>query len=88
MNLRSDLFDEVLDRAVAHVDNFIVSISNLLVELDQFEGLTLHRFLASDGVYEYIWDSAIFIVELCDGYAYVVLSGRLEFQVERKFMLT
>lgn len=88
MDFTSDLFNEVLNRSVAHVDNFIVSVGNFLVELYQFQCLTLKQFLASDLVDEYVRDNTILVFELCEGDAYVVLSRRLEFEVERKLMLT
>lgn len=87
MDFGPDVFDEVLDRSVAHVDNFIVSVSNLLVELNQFQRLTFDHLLPLDNVNEHFWDGAILIFEFCHGNAYVVLSGWLELEVKREFML-
>lgn len=48
--------DEVLDGLVAHVEDFVVGVDDLLVELDQVEGLAFDAVLLAVDVDEDVWE--------------------------------
>src|SRR5271155_4935160 len=55
VDLRSNVVNKILDASIAHVDDFIVCVSNLLVELDQLQSLTFKHVLATESVDKDCW---------------------------------
>lgn len=70
--------NQSLHRFVAHVDDFIVCICDLLIELNEIEGLTLYTVLFAEDVDEDVWQGFY----CCSRETNVVLASSVELQVE------
>lgn len=64
---------------ITHIDNFIMSIGDLLVEFHEVKSLTFNVGAFAEDVDEYVWK--VTIVKLGNRNSYVILSWGFEFQI-------
>ena len=86
LDLAAHPVDELLDRAVAEEDDFVVRVSELLIEFDEVKGLAFDVVLLLDRVDEDGGDSSRGI-QVAGGEAEMVLSSRFVFEIEYQLML-